>query len=172
MELPAYRLPELGRIVRIAWERVWGFIQKAGTVILLSSIAVRAGCMLGLIDGKIVWSADLPLSESILGEISGLLCPLFAPLGFGEPAAVIATIMGLVAKEEIVAVLGITGFSGLTPPAGFSFMVFNLLCAPCVAAIAAIRREMGSAKWTWFAVGYQCAFAYAAALVIYQIGSL
>jgi len=172
MELPAYRLPEPGKILRSAWERVWGFIKKAGTVILLSSIAIRAGTMLGFSNGGIVWSADLPLSESVLGKLSGMLCPLFAPLGFGEPAAVTATIMGLAAKEEIVAVLGITDFSGLTPLAGFSFMVFNLLCAPCVAAIAAIRREMNSAKWTAFAVGYQCVFAYAAALAIYQIGRL
>ncbi len=172
MELPAYRLPEPKKILGSAWERVWGFIKKAGTVILLSSIAIRAGTMLGVSGGEIVWSADLPLSESVLGKLSGALCPLFAPLGFGEPAAVTATIMGLAAKEEIVAVLGITDFSGLTPLAGFSFMVFNLLCAPCVAAIAAIRREMGSAKWTAFAVGYQCAFAYAAALVIYRIGRL
>ncbi len=172
MELPAYRLPEPRKILRSAWERVWGFIKKAGTVILLSSIAIRAGTMLGVSNGRIVWSADLPLSESILGRFSGMICPLFAPLGFGEPAAVTATIMGLAAKEEIVAVLGITDFSGLTPLAGFSFMVFNLLCAPCVAAVAAIRREMGSAKWTLFAVGYQCAFAYAAALAIYQIGRL
>lgn len=172
MELPAYRLPELGKILRSAWERVWGFIKKAGTVILLSSIAIRAGTMLGVSGGGVVWSADLPLSESVLGKLSGMLCPLFAPLGFGEPAAVTATIMGLAAKEEIVAVLGITDFSGLTPLAGFSFMVFNLLCAPCVAAIAAIRREMNSAKWTAFAVGYQCVFAYAAAFVIYRIGRL
>ncbi len=172
MELPAYRLPEPGKILRSAWERVRGFIKKAGTVILLSSIVIRAGTMLGVSGGEIVWSADLPLSESVLGKLSGALCPLFAPLGFGEPAAVTATIMGLAAKEEIVAVLGITDFSGLTPLAGFSFMVFNLLCAPCVAAIAAIRREMGSAKWTLFAVGYQCAFAYAAALAIYRIGRL
>lgn len=172
MELPPYRLPEFSRILHIAWERVWGFIKKAGTVILLSSIAIRAGCMLGVADGQIVLDADLPLSESILGKISGFLCPIFAPLGFGEPAAVTATIMGLAAKEEIVAVLGITDFSEFTPPAAFSFMVFNLLCAPCVAAIAAIRREMDSAKWTAFAVGYQCAFAYATALVIYRIGRL
>lgn len=172
MELPPYRLPEFGRIMHIAQERVWGFIKKAGTVILLSSIAIRTGCMLGIADGKIVWNADLPLPESVLGRLSGLLCPLFAPLGFGDPAAVTATIMGLAAKEEIVAVLGITNFPGLTPPAAFSFMVFNLLCAPCVAAIAAIRRELGSARWTAFAVGYQCAFAYAAAFVIYQIGRL
>lgn len=172
MELPAYRLPEFKRIVSVAWERVWGFIKKAGTVILLSSIAIRAGCMLGAIDGKIVWSADLPLSDSILGKISGLMCPIFAPLGFGEPAAVTATIMGLAAKEEIAAVLGITGFSEFSPLSGFSFMVFNLLCAPCVAAIAAIRREMGSAKQTAFAVAYQCVFAYVAALIIYQVGRL
>lgn len=172
MELPAYRLPAPRKVLRSAWERVWGFIKKAGTVILVSSIAIRAGTMLGIAGGKIVCSANLPLSESILGRLSGFLCPLFTPLGFGEPAAVAATVMGLAAKEEIVAVLGITGFTGLSAAGAFSFMVFNLLCAPCVAAIAAIRREMGSAKWTWFAVGYQCAFAYAAALITYQIGKI
>lgn len=172
MELPAYRLPRFSTIVGAAWERVWGFIKKAGTVILLSSIAVRAGCMLGVTDGGVVLSTDLPLSESIFGKIGGLLCPLFAPLGFGKPEAAAAAIMGLAAKEEIVAVLGITGFSGFTAAEGLSFMVFNLLCAPCVAAIAAIRREMNSAKWTVFAVGYQCVFAYVASLVIYQVGRI
>ncbi|MGN1110419.1 MAG: ferrous iron transport protein B [Oscillospiraceae bacterium] len=172
MELPAYRLPRLTTIVKAVWERVWGFIKKAGTVILLSSIAVRAGCMLGITDGGVVLSTDLPLSESIFGKIGGLLCPVFAPLGFGKPEAAAAAIMGLAAKEEIVAVLGITGFSGFTPAEGLSFMVFNLLCAPCVAAIAAIRREMGSAKWTVFAVGYQCVFAYVASLLTYQIAKI
>ncbi|MGN0684285.1 MAG: ferrous iron transport protein B [Oscillospiraceae bacterium] len=172
MELPAYRLPRLTTIVKAAWERVWGFIKKAETVILLSSIAVRAGCMLGITDGGIVLSTELPLSESIFGKIGGLLVPVFAPLGFGKPEAAAAVIMGLAAKEEIVAVLGITGFSGFTAAEGLSFMVFNLLCAPCVAAIAAIRREMGSAKWTVFAVGYQCVFAYVASLLTYQIGKI
>lgn len=172
MELPAYRLPRFGIILRAAWERVWGFVKKAGTVTLLSSIAVRAGCMIGIANGGLALRTDLPLSESIFGKLGGLLCPLFAPLGFGKPEAAAAAIMGIAAKEEIVAVLGITGFSGFTPAEGLSFMVFNLLCAPCVAAIAAIRREMGSAKWTVFAVGYQCVFAYDASLLTYQIAKI
>ena len=172
MELPAYRLPRFVTIIKASWERVWGFIKKAGTVILLSSIAVRAGCMVGIVNGGLVLSTDLPLSESVFGKLGQLLCPSFSPLGFGKPEATAATIMGLVAKEEIVAVLGITGFSGFTPAEGLSFRVFNLLCAPCVAAIAAIRREMGSARQSVFAVGYQCIFAYISSLVIYQVGRI
>ena len=111
-------------------------------------------------------------SNSILNMIGAAISWIFIPLGFGEPAAAVATIMGLLAKEEIVGVFGVLDFVAMTPIAGYSFLIFNLLCAPCVAAIGAIRREMNSAKWTWFAIGYQCCFAYVISLIVYQLGSL
>ena len=112
----------------------------------------------------------MELEDSVLGMIGGALCWIFAPLGFGSIKATVATIMGLVAKEEVVGVFGVLDFEGMTQLAAYSFLVFNLLCAPCFAAIGAIRREMNSAKWTWFAIGYQCLFAYAVSLMIYQFG--
>ena len=173
MELPPYHLPTVGNILRSMWERGWSFIKKAGTIILLSSVIIWAGSVFGnLPDGGFGFSTELELGDSILGIIGGAICWIFAPLGFGEPTAAIATIMGLVAKEEVVGVFGVLDFMGMSALAGYSFLVFNLLCAPCFAAIGAIRREMNNAKWTAFAIGYQCLFAYAVALMIYQFGLL
>ena len=173
MELPAYHLPTVGNILRSMWERGWSFIKKAGTIILLSSVIIWAGSVFGnLPDGGFGFSTEIALSDSVLGIIGGAICWIFAPLGFGEPTAAIATIMGLVAKEEVVGVFGVLDFMGMSALAGYSFLVFNLLCAPCFAAIGAIKREMNSAKWTLFAIGYQCLFAYAISLMIYQFGLL
>ncbi len=172
MELPAYHWPTAGNVLRSMWERGWSFIKKAGTIILLSSIIIWAGSCFGIVDGSFMFSTEMELDNSILGIIGGALCWIFKPLGFGNAKATIATIMGLVAKEEVVGVFGVLDFEGLTQLAGYSFLVFNLLCAPCFAAIGAIKREMNSAKWTWFAIGYQCGFAYAVSLMIYQIGSV
>ena len=172
MELPAYHLPTVSNVLRSMWERGWSFIKKAGTIILLSSVLIWAGSVFGSIDGGFGFSTEMELSDSVLGMIGGAICWIFAPLGFGEPTAAVATIMGLVAKEEVVGVFGVLDFVAMTQLAGYSFLVFNLLCAPCFAAIGAIRREMNSAKWTWFAIGYQCGFAYAVSLIIYQLGSL
>ena len=172
MELPAYHWPTAGNVLRSMWERASSFIKKAGTIILLSSILIRAGSVFGFVDGAFVFDPDMELESSILGIIGGAICWIFAPLGFGSIKAAIATIMGLVAKEEVVGVFGVLDFEGMTQLAGYSFLIFNLLCAPCFAAIGAIKREMNSAKWTWFAVGYQCGFAYAVSLAVYQFGML
>ena len=182
MELPAYHLPTVGNLLRSMWERGWSFIKKAGTIILLSTIFVWFTSRFG-------WGAEgfgmLPedeLQNSILGYIGRGICWIFAPLGWGEWQATVASVTGLVAKENIVGTMGVlygasgnvyatlaATFSGI---AGYSFLVFNLLCAPCFAAIGAIKREMNSPKWTWFAIGYQCLFAYAVSLMIYQFGSI
>ncbi len=172
MELPAYHLPTVGNVLRSMWERGWSFIKRAGTIILLSSIIIWAGSCFGVVDGSFMFDAEMELENSILGIIGGAICWIFSPLGFGEIKATVATIMGLVAKEEVVGVFGVLDFEGLSPLAGYAFLAFNLLCAPCFAAIGAIRREMNSAKWTWFAIGYQCGFAYVIALIIYQLGLL
>lgn len=171
MELPAYHLPTVGNVIRSMWERSWSFIKKAGTIILLSSIIIWAGSCFGITDGSFTFSTEMELEDSLLGMIGNVLCWIFAPLGFGNIKATVATIMGLVAKEEVVGVFGVLDFEGMTRLAAYSFLVFNLLCAPCFAAIGAIKREMNSAKWTWFAIGYQCVFAYAISLMIYQFGS-
>lgn len=168
MELPAYHWPTVGNVLRSMWERAWSFIKKAGTVILLSSIIIWAGSCFGMMDGSFTFSTEMELEDSVLGMIGNALCWIFAPLGFGNIKATVATIMGLVAKEEVVGVFGVLDFEGMTRLAAYSFLVFNLLCAPCFAAIGAIKREMNSAKWTWFAIGYQCVFAYAISLTIYQ----
>jgi ferrous iron transport protein B len=170
MELPAYHWPTVGNVLRSMWERAWSFIKKAGTVILLSSIIIWAGSCFGMMDGSFTFSTEMELEDSVLGMIGNALCWIFAPLGFGNIKATVATIMGLVAKEEVVGVFGVLDFEGMTRLAAYSFLVFNLLCAPCFAAIGAIKREMNSAKWTWFAIGYQCVFAYAISLTIYQFG--
>ncbi len=173
MELPAYHLPTFGNVMRSMWERGSSFIKKAGTVILLSSIIIWVGSVFGrLPDGGFGFSTELELADSVLGIIGSAVCWLFAPLGFGNPAAAVATIMGLIAKEEIVGVFGVLDFMALTPLAGYSFLLFNLLCAPCFAAMGAIKREMNSAKWTAFAITYQCVFAYAISLIVYQFGMM
>ncbi len=177
MELPAYHLPTVSNVLRSMWERGWSFIKKAGTIILLSSIVIWAGSSFGTytLDGVSTFgflTEEAADAASILDAVGSAVCWIFLPLGFGEPTAAIATIMGLVAKEEVVGVFGVLDFAGMAPLAGYSFLAFNLLCAPCFAAIGAIRREMNSAKWTWFAIFYQCAFAYAVSLMIFQIGSI
>ena len=172
MELPAYHWPTVGNLLRSMWERASSFIRKAGTIILLASIVIWAGSRFGMTDGHFGFNADMELESSVLGIIGNAICWIFKPLGFANIKATIATIMGLVAKEEVVGVFGVLDFEGMTKLAAYSFLVFNLLCAPCFAAIGAIKREMNSAKWTWFAIGYQCVFAYGVALMIYQFGSI
>lgn len=172
MELPTYHLPTVSNVLRSMWERGWSFIKKAGTIILLASIIIWAGSHFGVTGGAFGFSLDMEISNSVLGMIGSAICWIFAPLGFGDANAAVATIMGLVAKEEIVGVFGVINFEGMTPLAGYSFLIFNLLCAPCFAAMGAIRREMNSAKWTCFAIAYQCVFAYAASLMIFQFGSI
>ncbi len=173
MELPSYHWPTFGNIMRSMWERASSFIKKAGTIILLSSIIVWAGSHFGtLAAGGFGFDPDMDLEVSVLGRIGDIVKYIFAPIGFGTIKATIATVMGLVAKEEVVGVFGVLDFENLTQLQGYSFLIFNLLCAPCFAAIGAIRREMNSAKWTCFAIGYQCVFAYAVSLMVYQIGSI
>lgn len=174
MELPAYHLPTVGTVLRSMWERGWSFIKKAGTIILLSTVILWAGAVFGqLPDGGFgMFLGEDEGFTSVLDMIGGAICWLFAPIGFGDPTAAVATIMGLVAKEEVVAVFGVTDFMGMTQLAGYSFLIFNLLCAPCFAAMGAIRREMNNAKWTAFAIAYQCVFAYAISLIVYQFGLL
>ena len=171
MELPSYHMPTPINIWHSVWERGRSFIKKAGTVILLASIAVWVGSHFGTINGSFTFSLDMPLKSSVLGYIGSALSFLFIPLGFGNINASVATIMGLLAKEEIVAVFGVLDFGNINALGAFSFLIFNLLCAPCAAAMAAIKREMNSAKWTAFAITYQCTFAYAVSLLIYQIGT-
>ncbi len=182
MELPAYHLPTVGNVLRSMWERGWSFIKKAGTIILLSTILVWFTTYFGFVDGKFQMLSDEQLDMSILAAIGGVLAPLFKPLGWGNWQAAVASITGLVAKENIVGTMGIlyggtgTVYANLaeafTAVTGYSFLVFNLLCAPCFAAIGAIKREMNNAKWTWFAIGYQCGFAYVVALMVNQFGNL
>lgn len=177
MELPAYHMPTFGNIMHSMWERSWSFIKKAGTIILLSSVIIWLGNSFGTYaaeSGTVFGYLNENAAEaiSVLDIIGGFISPIFAPLGFGTETAAVATIMGLVAKEEIVGVFGVLDFAAMTPLAGYSFLLFNLLCAPCFAAIGAIRREMNSARWTWFAIGYQCAFAYGMSLIVYQLGNM
>lgn len=180
MELPAYHMPTLGNVLRSMWERGWSFIKKAGTIILLSTIIVWFTSYFGFVDGKFTMLEEDQLGNSILAYIGSGISWIFAPLGWGNWQAAVASITGLVAKENIVGTMGVLYSGGesvyselanaFTSITGFSFLVFNLLCAPCFAAIGAIKREMNNAKWTWFAIAYQCGFAYAVALVINQIG--
>ena len=185
MELPAYHLPTIGSILHSMWERGWSFIKKAGTVILLSAIVLWFLQGFGFTDGGFGMVEDL--NDSVLANIGGVIAWIFNPLGWGDWKAAVATVTGLIAKENVVGTFGVLygvgevaedgveiwgsmqqNFNALS---GFSFLIFNLLCAPCFAAIGAIKREMNSAKWTWFAIGYQCGFAYAVSLIVYQIGS-
>lgn len=172
MELPAYHMPTVGNVLRSVWERGSSFIKKAGTIILLSSIIIWAGSSFGVVLGKFTFDPEMELEASILGIIGGALKWIFAPLGFDNIKATIATIMGLVAKEEVVGVFGVLDFEGMTQIAAYSFLTFNLLCAPCFAAMGAIKREMNNRKWFFIAIGYQTLLAYVVALCIYQIGSL
>ena len=179
MELPAYHLPTVGNLLRSMWERGWSFIKKAGTIILLSTILVWFTTYFGFVDGTFRMLGEDEIGNSILAAIGNGLAWIFAPLGWGNWQATVASITGLVAKENIVGTMGIlypggwteigAAFTGLS---GFSFLLFNLLCAPCFAAMGAIKREMNNIKWFWFAVGYQCVFAYAIAFMVFQFGSI
>ena len=177
MELPAYHWPTVGNVLRSMWERGWSFIKKAGTIILLSTIVVWFTTYFGWVDGTFQMLSEEQIDASILAKIGNGIAWIFAPLGWGNWQAAVASITGLVAKENIVGTMGILYPDGwteisanFTQISGYSFLVFNLLCAPCFAAIGAIKREMNNAKWTWFAIGYQCGFAYLVALMINQFG--
>ncbi|MBR0522085.1 MAG: ferrous iron transporter B [Firmicutes bacterium] len=183
MELPAYHWPTLSNVLRSMWERGWSFIKKAGTIILLSTIVVWFTSNFGFADGGFGMLEEDQLDMSILARIGSAIAWIFAPLGWGNWQAAVASITGLVAKENIVGTMGILYRGGdatvwqtlaqhFTRITGFSFLVFNLLCAPCFAAIGAIRREMNNAKWTWFAIAWQCGFAYCISLMINQFGGL
>lgn len=170
MELPSYHMPTFGFVIRSMWERGSSFIKKAGTIILLSSIFIWAGSHLGTTaSGSFGFDAEMALESSVLGMIANAVKWLFLPLGFDNIKATIATVMGLVAKEEVVGVFGVLDFENMSAVAAYSFLIFNLLCAPCFAAIGAIKREMNSAKWTWIAIGYQTGFAYCMSLIVYQL---
>ena len=187
MELPAYHIPSVGNVLRATWERGWSFIKRAGTVILASSIILWFLQGFGWENGAFGLVEDM--NNSVLAAIGSAVAFIFAPLGFGNWRATVAVVTGLIAKENVLAPSAfysadlmksrkMDGRSGpiCAPPlplfAAYSFLIFNLLCAPCFAAIGAIKREMNNAKWTWFAIGYQCVFAYAIALVVYQLGML
>jgi ferrous iron transport protein B len=183
MELPAYHMPRVSDVLRSMWERGWSFIKKAGTVILLSTIFVWFTTYFGFADGTFRMLEEDEIDSSILATIGNAIAWIFAPLGWGNWQATVASFTGLVAKENIVGTMGILYGGGdmsvyaalaarFTKITAFSFLVFNLLCAPCFAAIGAIKREMNNAKWTWFAVLYQCGFAYAIALMITQFGNI
>ena len=183
MELPAYHMPTLINVLRSMWERGWSFIKKAGTIILLSTIVVWFLSFFGFVDGAFRMLEEDQLNMSILAGIGNAVSWIFTPLGWGNWQATVASVTGLVAKENIVGTMGVlygggegtvyqTLATAFTPVTAYSFLVFNLLCAPCFAAIGAIRREMNNMKWTWFAIGYQCAFAYVIALMINQFGGL
>ena len=182
MELPAYHWPTLGNVLRSMWERGWSFIKKAGTIILLSTIFVWFTTYFGWAEDGFRMLSEEEIDYSILARIGSLIAWISAPLGWGNWQAAVASITGLVAKENIVGTLGILYGGGdgtvyqnlgaaFTAVSGYSFLVFNLLCAPCFAAIGAIKREMNNGKWTWFAIGYQCGFAYVVALMINQFGN-
>jgi ferrous iron transport protein B len=183
MELPAYHIPTVGNVLRSMWERGWSFIKKAGTIITLSTIFVWFTSYFGWVDGSFGMLTEDQMEYSILAHIGKAICWIFAPLGWGNWQATVAAVTGLVAKENIVGTMGIlygggdgsvysaigAAFTGIT---GMSFLIFNLLCAPCFAAMGAIKREMNNTKWFWFAIGYQCGLAYVVSLCIYQIGTL
>jgi ferrous iron transport protein B len=186
MELPAYHMPTVSNVLRSMWERGWSFIKKAGTIILLSAVLIWFTSNFGVVDGSFGMVDDL--SNGLLATIGGAVAWIFAPLGWGDWKAAVAAIMGLVAKENVVGTFGVLyGFaevaedgaeiwgtlaSSFTQVSAYSFLVFNLLCAPCFAAMGAIKREMNNSKWTWFAIGYQTIFAYAVSFCVYQIGAV
>lgn len=188
MELPAYHMPTVGNVLRSMWERGWSFIKKAGTIILLSTIVVWFTSYFGWVDGQFRMLDGMELDHSILASIGNFFAWIFVPLGWGDWKAAVAAITGLVAKENVVGTFGILygleevaedgaeiwgSLAGaMTPVAAYSFLVFNLLCAPCFAAMGAIKREMNNMKWFWFAIGYQCLLAYVVALCVNQIGTL
>ena len=192
MELPAYHMPTVGNVLRSMWERGWSFIKKAGTIILLSTIILWFLMSFGWVDGKFGMLDAEQLNDSILASIGNVIAPIFAPLGWTKAGEgwkmAVAAITGLIAKENVVATFGMLfGFAEvaedgseiwgnlaqvMTPIAAYGFLVFNLLCAPCFAAMGAIKREMNNAKWFWFAIGYQCCLAYIVSLCIYQFGTL
>lgn len=188
MELPAYHMPMLGNVLRSMWERGWSFIKKAGTIILLSTIVIWFTTYFGWVDGQFCMLDDMEIQYSILALIGNGIAWFFAPLGWGNWQSAVAAIMGLVAKENVVSTFGVVfGFAevaedgaeywnvlagSMTALAAYSFLVFNLLCAPCFAAMGAIKREMNNIKWFWFAIGYQTALAYVVSLCVYQIGNL
>ena len=188
MELPAYHLPTVGSILRSMWERGWSFIKKAGTIILLSTILLWFLMSFGWVDGSFGMLEAEQLNDSILAKIGGVIAPIFAPLGWGDWKMAVAAVTGLIAKENVVGTFGILfGFAevaedgaeiwgqlagSMTAIAAYSFLVFNLLYAPCFAAMGAIKREMNNTKWFLFAIGYQCLLAYVVSLFIYQIGTL
>lgn len=187
MELPAYHLPTVGNVLRSMWERGWSFIKKAGTIILLSTIVLWFLQGFGWVDGSFGMLEAEQLDNSILASIGGVIAPIFAPLGWGDWKMAVAAVTGLIAKENVVGTFGILfGFGevaedgveiwgqlagSMTAIAAYSFLVFNLLCAPCFAAMGAIKREMNNAKWFWFAIGYQCVLAYIVSLCVYQVGT-
>ncbi|MGN1087328.1 MAG: nucleoside recognition domain-containing protein, partial [Porcipelethomonas sp.] len=187
MELPAYHLPTVSNVLRSMWERGWSFIKKAGTIILLSTVVLWFLQSFGIENGSFGMTDEL--DNSVLAKIGGIIAPIFAPLGWGDWKAAVAAVTGLIAKENVVATFGtLFHFGGeisengdeiwglmtasFTALSGYSFLVFNLLCAPCFAAMGAIRREMNNPKWTAFAIAYQCVFAYAVSLIVYQFGLL
>jgi len=188
MELPAYHLPTVGNVLRSMWERGWSFIKKAGTIILLSTIVLWFLMSFGWADGSFGMLEAEQLDSSILAKIGSAISWLFIPLGWGDWKMAVAAVTGLIAKENVVGTFGILfGFAevaedgaeiwgdlagSLSAVAAYSFLVFNLLCAPCFAAMGAIKREMNNAKWFWFAIGYQTVLAYAVSLCVYQIGML
>ena len=189
MELPAYHLPTVGNVLRSMWERGWSFIKKAGTIILLSTIVIWFLSGFGFVDGEFRMLEAMEQESSILASIGRAICWIFTPLGWGDWRSAVAAVTGLVAKENVVATFGIlfgigeevgednaqllaTVGAHYTAIAAYSYLIFNLLCAPCFAAIGAIKREMNSGKWTWIAIGYQTLLAYCASLVVYQIGSV
>ena len=188
MELPAYHMPTVGNVLRSMWERGWSFIKKAGTIILLSTIVLWFLMSFGWADGSFGMLDEEMLDSSILASLGGVLAPLFAPLGWGDWKMAVAAITGLIAKENVVGTFGILfGFAevaeegeeiwgqlagSMTAVAAYSFLVFNLLCAPCFAAMGAIKREMNNIKWFWFAIGYQTLLAYVVSLCVYQLGNL
>ncbi|MCI7532911.1 MAG: ferrous iron transport protein B [Lachnobacterium sp.] len=188
MELPAYHLPTVGSVLRSMWERGWSFIKKAGTIILLSTIVVWFTTYFGVVDGTFRMLSEEEIDYSILAAIGKCISWIFIPLGWGDWKSAVAAVTGLVAKENVVGTFGIlfhfgeVGEAGeeiwgnlaanMTGIAAYSYLVFNLLCAPCFAAMGAIKREMNNAKWFWFAIGYQCGLAYLVSLCIFQIGGL